>query len=184
MTVPMEHEMKFPVADLDALRRRLGELGGVLRSPMSHEQNWVLDDPTRRLALQGVLLRVRRSGSAAFLTFKGKARMAGGVKSRDEIECRVEDAGQVVAILARLGLAPVRRYEKRRETWGLGPVVVALDETPMGTFVEIEGPPEALAPAAAALGLEPERALAGTYLDLWEAYRRRHPEAPADMVFA
>lgn len=175
--------MKFPAPGLDALRRRLAELAGALRSPLCLEENWVLDDAARRLALQGVLLRVRRSGTTALLTFKGRARLTNGVKSREELECGVDDAGCMLELLSRLGFVPVRRYQKRRETWSLGEAVVALDETPMGAFVEIEGPPEALASTAVALGLDPGQAVTGTYLELWEAYRRRHPEAPADMEF-
>jgi len=62
-------------------------------------------------------------------------------------------------------------------------VTVALDETPMGAFVELEGQAEQLPAAALALGLDPHAAALGTYLDLWSAYRTGHPDAPEDMVF-
>ncbi len=62
-------------------------------------------------------------------------------------------------------------------------MVVALDETPMGAFVELEGESPLLAPAAAELGLDPGAAVRGTYLDLWAAFRAAHPGVPEDMVF-
>lgn len=108
---------------------------------------------------------------------------AGGIKSRVELETAVASAGQTLAILAALGFAPVRRYQKRRESWALREVVVDLDETPMGAFVELEGESPLLQPAAVELGLDPRAAARGTYLDLWAAFRAAHPGAPEDMVF-
>lgn len=179
----MEHEIKLPVSSLSEVRWRLPLLGAVLRHPMVDEENWVLDDPSARLAHAGALLRVRRCAGEARLTFKGRARYSNGVKSRDELECALDDATVLLAILARLGFVPVRRYQKRREEWDAEGIVVALDETPMGTFVEIEGDPDLLAASAVKLGLDPASAVSGSYLDLWTAFRREHPEAPEDMVF-
>jgi adenylate cyclase class 2 len=129
------------------------------------EDNWVLDDTARTLATAGRLLRVRRFGDRSFLTLKGPATFSAGVKSRVETET-------------------VRRYQKRRETWSLEGVTVALDETPMGAFVELEGESARLASVASALGLDPRTSVRGTYLDLWTAYRAEHPDAPQDMVFS
>ena len=76
-------------------------------------------------------------------------------------------------------------HEKLREEWRLGRLLVTLDHTPMGDFVEIEGPEDELAAAAAGLGLDPALAAHGSYLSLWQAYRADHPELdlPVDMVF-
>jgi adenylate cyclase class 2 len=184
VVAPVEHEMKFRVASLEGVRQRLLQLGAALASPRHAEENWILDDAAGRIAARGSLLRLRRCHDKVWLTFKGKATFASGVKSRDEIECCAADADCLLALFARLGFAPVRRYQKRREEWRLGQVLVALDETPMGTFVEIEGAVPALGPAAAALALDPRQAVVGTYLELWEQYRADHPDAPRDMVFA
>ena len=64
------------------------------------------------------------------------------------------DAAQ--AILARLGFRAVFRYQKYRETYHWQDVEIVVDETPIGTFLEIEGRPEAIHAAAAALGRRPE----------------------------
>ncbi|MDD5562180.1 MAG: class IV adenylate cyclase [Thermoanaerobaculaceae bacterium] len=182
--VVLEQEMKIPVPTLTPIRQRLAEAGARRLHPQLHEGNWVLDDPSHTLAAAGRLLRVRRAGDTAALTVKEPGTFAGGIKSRVELETAVGSAEQALAILAALGFVPVRRYEKRREGWSLGGVTVALDETPMGAFVELEGESPLLEPAAVELGLDPRAAVRGTYLDLWAAFRAAHPGAPEDMVFA
>jgi len=181
--VALEHEIKVPVASLAAVRALLESRRATLRETETFEENWVLDDASRTVAARGCLLRVRRWGARAFVTFKGPARFAGGVKTREEVETTVGDPEIVLAVLGALGFAPWKRYQKWRELWELGGVAVTLDRTPMGTFVELEGPPSAIPGVAAALGVDPARAVSDTYLHLWEAYRAAHPGAPADMVF-
>lgn len=179
----VEQEMKIQVAALRVVREHLAHRGGRCLHPSSLEDNWVLDDQRRTLSASARLLRVRQTGHGCWLTLKEPGSFSGGVKSRIEIESSVESAEPVLAILAGLGFRPVRHYQKRREEWSLRQIVVALDETPMGDFVELEGPADLLPAAAADLGLDPLAAARGTYLDLWVAYRALHPDAPADMVF-
>jgi adenylate cyclase class 2 len=180
----LEQEMKIPVASLGPVRRRLIDRGAVLVQPLALEDNWVLDDAARGLSAAGRLLRLRRFGGRAVLTLKGQARFSGGVKSRVELETEVGDAQEGLEIFAGLGFVPVRRYQKRRESYSLDRVIVALDETPMGAFVELEGQAEQLPAAAFALDLDPHAAAIGTDHDLWKAYRTSHPDAPEDMLFA
>jgi adenylate cyclase class 2 len=180
----LEHEIKVPVRSLAVVRDRLRASVATLRHGETFEENWVLDDGERSIAARGCLLRVRRWGAQSYLTYKGPARFSAGVKTREEIETTVGDPEVVLRALAALGFAPHRRYQKRRELWELSGVAVTLDATPMGGFVELEGPPETIPAVAAALGLDPAHAVAGTYLHLWEEYRAAHPDAPADMVFA
>jgi adenylate cyclase class 2 len=179
----LEQEMKIPVVSLADVRRRLVARGAQLLDSFALEDNWVLDDPDSTLATAGRLLRLRRFGGRSTLTLKGEASFAGGVKSRVEMETEVGNADQALAILTTLGFAPVRRYQKRRESFSLDRVIVSLDETPMGAFVELEGQAEQLPAAALALGLDPHAAALGTYLDLWSTYRAAHPGAPEDMIF-
>jgi hypothetical protein len=138
--VSIEREIKVPVRRLDPVRAALGELGADRLEPMTFEDNLVLDDPAHALAGSGRLLRLRRWGAVATLTYKGPASFVDGVH-------------------------------------------VALDETPIGCFVELEGDDAALRALAPRLGLDPAHAVAGTYLDLWNEWRTRHPEAGPDMVF-
>lgn len=128
-------------------------------------------------------MRVRQWGERHLVTFKGPAQFRGALKVREELEVQVDASDRALALLAALGLVPVFYYEKQRETWEVGPTTVALDCTPMGEFVELEGEPDAVSALAAALGFELRNALRGSYLELWREYRKHHPEAPEHMVF-
>jgi adenylate cyclase, class 2 len=180
----LEQEMKIPVASLADVRRRVVARGGTLLDPFELEDNWVFDDAGGSLAAAGRLLRLRRFGRRSTLTLKGAAHFSAGVKSRSEMETEVGNGEQALAILTALGFSPIRRYQKRRETFSLDRVLVSLDETPMGSFVELEGQAERLPAVALALDLDPHAAALGTYLDLWAAYRAAHPGTPQDMIFA
>ncbi len=68
----------------------------------------------------------------------------GPYKVREEREVRASDERAIAEILGALGLAPRFRYEKYRSTYrlpGIAHVVVELDETPIGDFLELEGRP-------------------------------------------
>ena len=176
-----ERELKIAVQDLAALRRRLQAQGAALLHDQSFEDNLVWDREDE-LRAAGCLLRLREDGRGTRLTFKGPASFEGPIKVRDEHETSVGEAGSMLALLEALGFEVVRRYQKYREEWRLGDVVVALDTTPMGDFAEFEG---ARASAAAeACGCSVATALEGDYLALYDAFRQTRPTAPADMVFA
>ena len=61
------------------------------------------------------------------------------MKMRDEHETVVGDGEVLQRVLEELGLHVWFRYEKYREEYAAEDVTIALDETPVGTFVEIEG---------------------------------------------
>ena len=181
----IERELKIPVEEHDAVREALRTLGAVATHDMARETNRLLDTDARRLGAAGCVLRLRRYGSRHVLTFKGPVHYDGAIKVRPEHEIEIEDAEAMARIFEALGFAVVSAYEKARESWQLGRVSVVLDRTPMGNFVEVEGPAERLEEAARGLGLEPADAVQGSYVSLWRDYRARHPELelPADMVF-
>ncbi|HEV2064900.1 MAG TPA: class IV adenylate cyclase [Thermoanaerobaculia bacterium] len=178
-----EIEVKLPCKDLAALRETLGARGATLQTALHDEINDLYDDPKRRLAGGGAALRLRRARGRTILTFKGPARFSGGIKIREERETAVEDAGQIEAILAGLGFSRRFRYEKRREEWRFERCTVALDETPIGRFVEVEGEPTAIRRAVVALGLDFAEAIPYSYARLYEERRRDDPSLPEDMVF-
>jgi predicted adenylyl cyclase CyaB len=177
---PLEREVKFAGVELDRLRQRLAELEAERRAPPTFEDNWVLDRDGA-LASAGCLLRLRDDGRGAALTFKGPARFEGRTKVRPEHEMRVDDSEAARALFEALGFAAVKRYQKVREEWQLGGVTIALDHTPIGDFAEFEG--EGAETVARRCGLDLDASERRTYLRLYEEYRKKHPEAPADMVF-
>ncbi|HNX49510.1 MAG TPA: class IV adenylate cyclase [Thermoanaerobaculaceae bacterium] len=182
-TGPIEEELKIPVHDLEAVRSRVRARGATLQVPRQLEDNAVLDTPGLSLLGSGRLLRLRRWGDEVLLTFKGPARYDRGVKSRLELETRVDNSERMLGILAELGWTPQRRYQKWRDTWLVGEVTVAFDETPIGCFVELEGPGDALRAASDSIGLDPSTAIPASYQELWQRWRQTHPGAPRDMVF-
>jgi len=181
----IECEIKIPVDTVEPIRQRLQQDGWRLHRALHREVNVLFDTPDGRLRGTDVVLRLRRSGTGWTVTYKGPAHVTDGVKSREELEVTVDDGATFAAIMLRLGLSPSRRYEKDRETWAREDLLVALDHTPMGDFVEIEGPADRLAGVATALELDPARAVTRSYPALWEDHRRRHAGGalPEHMVF-
>jgi adenylate cyclase, class 2 len=180
---PEEVEVKLPCADLDAVRSRLEQQGASQLAPRHDEINDLYDDGQRRLSARGTVLRLRRALGRAILTYKGQARFSEGVKTREERETEVSDPAELEAILAGLGLTRTFRYEKRREEWAFEGCAVALDETPIGRFVEVEGEPTAIRRAVVALGLDFAEAIPYSYTRLYLDRRSEDPSLPEDMVF-
>jgi len=180
----IERELKIPVPKVDEIRRRVVAAGGTRLTARMREVNVLFDTARGDLATSGCVLRVRTLGERNILTFKGPSRFEGFIKERQEIETEVTSAHDLIALLERLGYAPWIRYEKDRESWQLGTVRVDLDHTPIGDFVEIEGPSDRLLGAARTLDLDPSHAVLGSYVELWRRYREQHPEVGRDMVFS
>ena len=171
----LEIEIKYLDVDHDALRRRLGELGG-LPLGCGFECNVVYDDAARSLKARGTLLRLREVNCRYTLTLKRAANVApSAAKIYDESETEVLNAPALREILAGLGYAPALRYEKIRESWSLLGCEVCLDTLPFGNFAEIEGPEADIMACALALGLPQTAASKATYHEL----NRQHREANA-----
>ena len=74
------------------------------------------------------------------------------MKSREEIETSIGDGDDAAPGLRALGFTPRFRYQKYREERPLGGLIVAIDETPIGVFVELEGQEAEIAAVAGRLG--------------------------------
>jgi adenylate cyclase class 2 len=179
-----EIEIKLPCEDLARVRERLQALGARSVSDLHFEVNELYDDPAGRLSRSGSTLRVRRAGGETILTYKGPSRFEEGIKQRVERETRVSDGEEIEAILEALGLSPRFRYEKRREEWRLDSALVALDETPIGNYVEIEADPPEIRRVVVALDLDFASAVPYSYAKLYERKRKEDPGLPEDMVFS
>jgi adenylate cyclase, class 2 len=176
-----ERELKFGGVELPQLRDRLLELQAERVAPQAFEDNWMFDRGKGELAREGAVLRLRVDGHGALLTLKGPAKWEATTKVRSELETRVDNAEVMQEILQRLGYRVHRRYQKMREEWRLGAVVICLDHTPIGDFAEFEG--QGADKLAKRCGLVPESAEPRTYLELYEEHVKTNPESPPDMVF-
>jgi adenylate cyclase class IV len=103
----------------------------------------------------------------------------GRYKVRDEREVRLDDAGAGAHLLEAFGLGPRFRYEKYRTTYCIegrgGALVAELDETPIGTFLELEGNQAAIDRAARGLGFGPADYIVETYVALY--IEKRHEKS-------
>jgi adenylate cyclase class 2 len=179
-----ESEVKLPCRNLEELRAQLRSVGASLRAPEHFESNDLYDDGRGALASAGRTLRVREAAGETVLTYKGPARFQSGIKIREERETRVADAGELAGILGGLGFSRRFRYEKRREEWSLHSCIIALDHTPIGDFVEVEGAPDEIRRALAALELDSSTALPYSYARLYRERRKENPGLPEDMIFS
>jgi adenylate cyclase, class 2 len=190
-----EIEVKLRVADLSALVRNLKRLGAKLHGRVL-EQNTLYDTPAADFRRRGCLLRLRIETPApskllpggarcAILTSKAPVPEPGGrsrYKERLERELAVESPARWPSALQAIGLRPSFRYEKYRTTFRLPGLHLDLDETPIGTFLELEGPPQAIDRVARALGYAPGEYINGTYWDLYAADCRRRGRRPGNML--
>jgi adenylate cyclase class 2 len=179
-----ETEIKFRVADLEALSTRLRQLGFRQITPRTHEMNTLFDLPGHPLRNRGDLLRLRKYGETWILTHKAKSNNAGPHKVRVETETRVEDGEKMEAILRALQFEPVFRYEKFRAEWEGERGHVVIDETPIGNFAEIEGPGEWIDTVARDLGIRRQDYITETYAGLFSDWKRRTKNPAAEMTFA
>jgi len=178
-----ETEIKVRVEDLDQVRERLQRHGATVVQTRAFEDNLLLEEATRPLTARGENLRIRLSAGRALLTWKGPKTVTAGVRSREEIETWCDDAEALIQLFDRLGLRRTFRYQKYRETWRLGAVEVMLDETPVGTFVEIEGDDADVRAATARLELDPDAVEERSYPALFQDLLREQGSTSGDMVF-
>ena len=177
-----EIEIKFRVANLRGLARRLRAAKFRLVTPRTNEMNALYDLPGAPLRRRGDLLRLRKYGKDWVLTHKTKG-TAGRHKVRVETETKVTDGEKMDAILHALGFHPTFRYEKFRAEWSDGRGQVVVDETPIGNFGEIEGPARWIDATAKAVGIRPDDYITDTYAGLFFAWKKRTRSAATEMTF-
>src|SRR5208283_4429364 len=185
MQGPLETEVKIRVADLADVCRRIEALGFQIAQPREFESNTLYDTESRSLLASGTLLRLRESGGRYFITWKGRYQ-AGPHKARPELETTLGSLDRMAQILGELGYEPVFRYEKYRREYRLAgqPGVITADETPIGSFLELEGPGTWIDETARQLGLRPADYVLESYARLYFKDCELRGIAPTNMVFA
>jgi adenylate cyclase, class 2 len=148
---------------------------------------------SRRQVLEARMFPTNAS-QPAIVTFKGPVaastartgRRRAAYKIRREIELTASDARTMRQVLEALGLRPSFYYEKIRTTYRLPRVpglVITLDETPVGAFLELEGRPTAIDRARRALGYQSADAILESYGALYLQHCRARGVRPGDMLF-
>jgi adenylate cyclase class 2 len=127
-------------------------------------------------------------------------------KVRIETETLLTDGPALAAIFHQLGFGPVFRYEKYRTEWSRttptidGPLFtgpahpadvsmpnpglhLVLDETPIGNYAELEGPPAWIDRTLAQLGVDPAACLTDSYGSLFLAWKQRTGSPAENLTF-
>ena len=182
-----EIEIKLAVHDPGATLRRLAEIGFRRVSRRSFEGNTLFDFADQRLRKADSLLRLRLEGRRSLLTFKGPRAGDDRFKERPEIETEVKNGLEAQRILQALGLRAAFCYEKWRTVYRRRGdpehAEVTYDETPVGTYLELEGPKRWIDEAARALGFGRREYVTASYGQLYLEWCQAHGKQPSNMVF-
>ena len=189
MSKNVEREVKLRFVSAEEARSAVAGIGAAPWRPRRLQDDHLLDTPDGRLRVGSCTLRVRlergpaQDGQAvATVTFKGPPR-PDVMKVREELETGVADGALLLRLLERAGFRVWFRYQKRREEFRCDGAVVAIDETPCGVFVEIEGAKASVERVARALGRTQDDYIVASYRTLHEADCARRRRPLGDMVF-
>jgi adenylate cyclase, class 2 len=177
----METEIKLRVENPDDAHRLLVDHGfGILHARV-FERNLIFDTPDFSLRSSGRLLRLRAAGGTVTLTFKGPGE-AGKHKSREEHEVHPDSFGDMETILKRLGYQVTFEYDKHRTEYHRPGVAgtATIDETPAGTFMELEGEPDWIDRTAAELGFHEADYILASYATLYVQAAASAKSGPAE----
>jgi adenylate cyclase class 2 len=188
-----EIELKFPVADPEDLETRLPQLGFNLITPRTYEHNILFDTPTRDLRAKRQILRLRDYGGIHTLTHKridDSTPESIRYKIRIETETTVSDPHAITEVFAQIGYQPAFIYEKYRTEYSIfDPATnttphLVIDETPIGTYVELEGPTDWIDRTLTELNVDLSTCITDSYGKLFLDWKQR-TGSPADhLTFA
>jgi adenylate cyclase class 2 len=178
----VEREIKLAFESVETARAAVIAAGATPLLGRRLQEDALLDTDDEQLRRRRCVLRVRIECGKSRLTFKGPVQ-PGIMKLREELETVVGDGDVVLRVLRELGLSVWFRYEKYREEFAHEDVIVAIDETPVGVFVEIEGSEAGIATMAQALGRSVDDYVVDSYRALFLQHRQAIGLTGRDMVF-
>ena len=182
MSGSLEREIKLRFASTDEARAAILATGATPLRPRRLQSDLILDFDDARLRDARSALRLRIEPDQAFVTFKGAPQVS-AMKVREELETLVGDGATALSIFERLGFRVWFRAEKYREEFQRHDVVIALDETPVGTFVEVEGSDDGITTTATMLGRGPADYVVESYRTLHAQRRLAEGRPLDDMLF-
>jgi adenylate cyclase class 2 len=153
----IEVELKCVVDDA-ARRRAAIEAAGATLTYEGRLVDRRYDTPEHALAARDHVLRVREYGRAgerrAELDWKGPTRYEGGYKVREELDVPVTEPDTLPMLLDRLGYVVTIAIDREIAQYDFGGAMIRFERYPrMDELVEVEGTPEQIERAIAALGL-------------------------------
>lgn len=181
-TTMLEREIKLRFGSTDEAREAVLATGATPLFGRRLQEDVLLDNDDEDFRRRRCVLRVRMENGKGRLTYKGPAQ-ASALHVREELETVIGDGEMLLRVFRELGMHVWFRYEKYREEFSHEDVIVAIDETPVGVFVEIEGSEQGIADMTAALGRTSADYIRDSYRALFLHYRERHGLNGSDMVF-
>jgi adenylate cyclase class 2 len=181
-TTTIEREIKLRFSSADEARAAIVACGATPLLGRRLQEDALLDSDDEELRRRRCVLRIRMENGKSRLTFKGPVQ-PGVMKVREELETVVGDGELLLRVFKELGLHIWFRYEKYREEFAHEDVIIAIDETPVGVFVEIEGSEQGIASTAEALGRTPSDYISDSYRGLFLRLRGEYGLSGQDMVF-
>lgn len=178
----LEREVKLRFDSVESARAAVVETGATPLRCRRLQEDALLDDEGESLRQRRCVLRVRVESGKSLLTFKGPVQ-ASPMKLREEIETVIGDGETLLRCFEALGYGVWFRYQKYREEFALNDVVIAIDETPIGVFVEVEGGEQGIVDVTQALGRQPADFVLDSYRGLFMEHRRAHGGSEGDMLF-
>ncbi|MGH9373544.1 MAG: class IV adenylate cyclase [Vicinamibacterales bacterium] len=182
MAATLEREIKLTFASTDEARAAVIAAGCTPLHGRRLQDDALLDTDDEQLRRKRCVLRVRVENGKSRVTFKGPVQPS-VMKLREEAETLVGDGEVLLRIFGELGLHVWFRYEKYREEFSHEDVIVAIDETPVGVFIEIEGGDAGIETMATALGRSRDDYILDSYRSLFLRHRDARGLTTSDMVF-
>ena len=181
-TTTVEREIKLRYDSVESARAAVLAAGATPLLGRRLQEDALLDTEDESLRRRRCVLRVRLENGKSRITFKGPVQPS-EMKVRDELETIIGDGVLLLRIFEEVGFHIWFRYEKYREEFSHEEVIVAIDETPVGVFVEIEGSEQGISTMARALGRRPDDYVLDSYRGLFLKYREQYGLDGTDMVF-
>lgn len=182
MTLMIEREVKLRFNSPEDARAAIVAAGAAPLRCRRLQEDALLDTEDESLRRRQCVLRIRTDSGKSLLTFKGPVQ-PGSMKMREEHETVVSDGEVLQHVFEELGLHVWFRYEKYREEFAAEDVTIAIDETPVGTYVEIEGGEQGILDMAAALGRSPADFILESYRGLFVSHAKEFGLLGTNMVF-
>lgn len=182
MAAILEREVKLRFRDAEEARQAILATGATPLRSRRFQEDCLLDTAEDDLRRRRCVLRVRMECGKTLLTFKGPVQTS-PMKLREELETIIGDGLLLLHVLEELGFHVWFRYEKYREEFAHEDVTIAVDETPVGTFVEIEGSERGIHDMAAALAKNPDDYVTDSYRGLYVKHCESRGLPLSDMLF-
>lgn len=124
--------------DLQPIRERI-EASGATLLEKGMEYDAYFDNPERNFTNTDEALPIREANNYALITYKGPKVGSGSIKTREELNIKVESREIMEAFFQRIGFQKTASVKKFRESYSIGKATVTFDQVDeLGSFTEIE----------------------------------------------